>query len=64
MQQILPLASLGQDNTVPAPSGDDKGSRSFGCAQDGKVAFRRQEDQNVLRRIMWKSHLIFTMALS
>ena len=30
MQQILPLAALGQDDTVPAPSGDDKVSRSFG----------------------------------
>ena len=31
MQQILPLASLGQD---------DRGIRSFGCAQDDKTAVR------------------------
>ena len=48
-RQILPLASLGQDDTVPAlgqddtvpaPAGDGKGIRSFDCAQDDKTAVR------------------------
>ena len=37
MQQILPLASLGQDDKVPSLGQDDRESRSFDSALDDKT---------------------------